>query len=282
MMSFRLKIVYNEIVPQKGKSVKREVDRKMYLEKIKIAGLCSMENTVEPILYITDDAATAKRLRDAGEAVLVHLHPGNSNQDFSQFLFAVEQPEDLDAEYVEKVYRRLKGLPWDILETDRCLVRETITEDVEDFYRIYSVPSITEHMDDLYPEVEQEKQYVRDYIEKVYTFFEFGVWTVVEKATGTVIGRAGLSYREGFEEPELGFVIGVPWQRRGYAREVCEAILQYGNEVLGFEAIQALVEPQNEASLSLCGKLGMKPVESVSIKGKEYTRLIYQMQTVKA
>lgn len=275
----------------------------MYLEQIKIAGLCSNRNAAisagtntdlisaaesatstevtEPILYITDDSATAERLQNAGEAVLVHLHPGNSNQDFSQFLFAVEQPEELDAEYVEKVYRRLKGLPWDILETERCLIRETTVDDVDAFYEIYSNPAITEHMEDLYPEVEQEKQYVRDYIEKVYTFFEFGVWTVVEKETGAVIGRAGISYREGFDEPELGFVIGVPWQRKGYAREVCEAILQYGTEVLCFEVIQALVEPQNEASLSLCDKLGMKPVESVSIKDKEYTRLIFEAHSAR-
>lgn len=271
----------------------------MYLEQIKITGLCFKENAglnavtnadlvlemektslaeaAEPILYITDDSVTAMRLRDAGEAVLVHLHPGNTEQDFSQFLFAVEQPEELDAEYVEKVYRRLKGLPWNILETERCLIRETIVEDVEAFYKIYSEPAITEHMEDLYPDVEQEKQYVRDYIEKVYTFFEFGVWTVVEKSTGAVIGRAGLSYREGFDEPELGFVIGVPWQRMGYAYEVCAAILQYGGEKLGFEVIQAFVEPQNEASLNLCGKLGMQPVGNVIIKDREYVRLVYKL-----
>ena len=71
-------------------------------------------------------------------------------------------------------------------------------EDVEDFYRIYADPSITRFMEGLYPDVEQEKEYVREYIEKVYTFFEFGVWTVVEKESGSVIGRAGFSYREGF------------------------------------------------------------------------------------
>ena len=161
------------------------------------------------VLYVTDDAQTARGLKKRGRAVLVYLHPGNEDQDFSEFLFAVEDPEDLEAEYVERVFRRLKGMPWNILGTARCLIRETVPGDVDAFYQIYSHPAITEYMEGLYPDVEEERQYVRDYIEKVYTFFGFGVWTVVERECGAVIGRAGFSYREGFDEPELGFIIGV-------------------------------------------------------------------------
>lgn len=228
----------------------------------------------EVILYVTDDIQTARELRNCGAAVLIYLHEGNREQDFSEFMYAVEDPEGLDPEYVDKVYRRLKGLPWDILETERCLIRETTPEDVEEFYQIYSDPAITRYMEDLYPEIEQEKQYIREYIEKVYSFFEFGVWTVVERESGSVIGRAGFAYREGYEDPELGFIIGVPWQRRGYAQEVCRAVLKYGWEVLGFEQVQALVEPGNEASLRLCGKLGFAEKERVTEKGKEYVRLV--------
>ena len=129
-------------------------------------------------------------------------------------------------------------------------------------------------MEDLYPEIEQEKQYIKEYIEKVYSFFEFGVWTVLEKESGSVIGRAGFAFREGYEEPELGFIIGVPWQCRGYAEEVCRAVMEYGWEVLGFEHVQALVEPGNKASLKLCGKLGFAEKERVTEKGKEYVRLV--------
>lgn len=228
----------------------------------------------EATLYVTDDRETAQRLRRKGEAVLVFLHPGNAGQDFSEFLFAAEDPEDLEDEYIERVYRRLKGLPWNILTTRRCLVRETTPKDVDAFYRIYSHPSITEHMEGLYPEIEQEKQYVREYIKKVYTFFGFGVWTVVERESGEVIGRAGVSYREGFEDPELGFIIGVPWQRRGYALEVCQAILDYARTALEFRRIQALVETGNQASLNLCAKLGFRQASTITLAGKEYHRLV--------
>lgn len=228
----------------------------------------------DAFLYVTDDSGVAEELRRAGEAVLIYLHPGNRGQDFSDFLFAAEDPEDLEPEYVERVYRRLRGLPWHILETRRCLVRETTPEDVEAFYRIYSDPAVTEHMEGLYPDVEQERQYVREYIEKIYTFYGFGVWTVVEKDSGAVIGRAGLSFREGFEDPELGFIIGAPWQRKGYAREVCGAILSYAWDVLEFERVQALVETGNIPSLGLCGELGFALDGTVTVSRKEHYRLV--------
>ena len=223
---------------------------------------------------VTDCEKKARELRDAGEPVAVYLHHGNEDQDLSDFLYAVEDPEDLDPDYMVKVCRRLLGLPWEILKTERCLIRETTVDDVEDFYEIYRDPSITEHMEDLYPEKEQEKEYIREYIEKVYTFWEFGVWTVVERVSGAVIGRAGLSYREGFEEPELGFIIGVPWQRKGYAEEVCRAILAYGKDVLGFETVQALVEPGNNASFRLCNKLGFCDTGVIKADNKDYHRLL--------
>ena len=241
----------------------------IYLKEIRIK-----TGGQEGILYVTDDADTADMLRRDGKAVLIYLHQGNAGQDFSRFLFAVEDPEELETEYTERVYRRLKGLPWQIMETPRCLIRETTTADVEDFYRIYSHPSITKYMEDLYPEVEREKQYVREYIEKVYTFYGFGVWTVVEKESGSVIGRAGFSYREGYEDPELGFIIGVPWQRKGYAREVCCALLSYGAAALEFTKVQALVEIENAPSLKLCGQLGFYRASQVCMNGKEYALLL--------
>lgn len=223
---------------------------------------------------VTDCEGKARILRAAGEPVAVYLHQGNEDQNLSDFLYAVEDPEDLDPDYMEKVCRRLLGLPWEILKTERCLIRETTVGDVEDFYEIYKDPGITEHMEDLYPEKEQEREYIREYIERVYTFWEFGVWTVVERESGAVIGRAGFSYREGFEEPELGFIIGVPWQRQGYAEEVCRGILAYGKDVLGFDTVQALVEPGNNSSISLCEKLGFYDTGVIRADHKDYHRFL--------
>lgn len=233
----------------------------------------------EGVLYITDSSVIAKRLVDEGCAVLIRLHEGNREEDFSFCRYAYEAEEDSDPEpdrdYLERIYRRCKGLPWDILETERCLVRETTVEDVEEFYRIYSEPSIVKYMEPLYEDPEEEKAYARDYIEQVYAFYNFGMWTVTEKRSGEVIGRAGIFYREGCELPELGFVIAADRQGQGLATEVCSAILRYGYEELCFDKILAFVQPGNTASHRVCDKLGMRKMENVVLKDQEYVAYVW-------
>lgn len=190
--------------------------------------------------------------------------------DFSGIPYAVTDIDDLDERYLERIWRRYRGLPWDICGTERCLVRETVPEDVDSFYRIYSDESITAYMEGLFEDKEKEKQYIRDYIEKVYGFYGFGMWTVCLKETGKVIGRAGLSMREGFEEPELGYVIGKKWQRQGIAAEVCREILAYGRDELGFERVRALMHPGNTASKRLCCKLGFLYGKEIVLDSEVY------------
>ena len=142
------------------------------------------------------------------------------------------------------------------------------------FYRIYEEPSITAFMENLFADREEEIRYTADYRKNMYEFYGYGIWSVILKETGEVIGRAGLDMRRGFEEPELGFVIGVLWQRRGIAEEVCRAILRYGEEEWGFTRVQALTEQENRASLALLKKLGFVFAGVYEEMGKEYLRYI--------
>ena len=97
---------------------------------------------------------------------------------------------------------------------------------------------------------------IRDEIRYQYGFYEFGIWIVELAESHTVIGRAGLQLRDGYEEPELGFVIAPAYRGHGYAREACEAVLQVAREELFFETIRAVVHRDDEKSLRLCKKLG--------------------------
>ncbi len=207
-------------------------------------------------LYVTDRAEVYAALRKQGCYVLPCLNENNRGESFPGAFYAVENPEEMDRKSYDLAYRRLAGLPWEILATERLIVRETTVEDVDSFYRIYAEPSITEYMENLLADRDEEIAYTKDYIEKVYAFYGYGMWTVLEKESGEVVGRAGITWREGYQLPELGFVFGVPWQGRGYAWEVCRAILVYAREELLMKRVQTLVRPGNERSLRLCEKLG--------------------------
>lgn len=226
-------------------------------------------------LYITDSDSVYHTLRQQGKYALPYRHEVNSDMSFAGALYVIEQIEEIDYETVDMAYRRLAGLPWEILTTKRCIIRETIVEDVDSFYRIYAEPEITKYMEDLYADRDEEIAYIKDYQEKVYGFYGYGMWTVL-KRDGTVIGRAGISWREGFDFPELGFMIGVPWQQQGYAYEVCRAILTYARSELGMTKIHALVMQGNNKSESLCRKLGFQYMGQTAADGRIYNQMIYK------
>lgn len=227
----------------------------------------------EGILYLTDKADLATIMAIKGIPVLGCLTSRNHNAFFGGVRYLVAVEKELEPDYLERVYRRYHNLPWEILNTKRCLIRETMETDIDAFYEIYANPSITRYMDNLFPEREDERLYITNYRKNIYEFYEYGIWTVLSRETGQVIGRAGLTMREGFTEPEIGFVIGAPWQRKGYAYEVCMAILSYGLAELGFHMVQAFTQPSNTASLGLLHKLGFQSVGFYSIDGITHIRL---------
>lgn len=264
------------------KIILEEELNKEELQKLEILFKETPRDILDDFLILTDSpelAQICRRLHMAVAAVLTGDRKSTiagdvgacSAGDFPGIPYAVTDTDDLDERYLERIWRRYRGLPWEICETERCLVRETVPEDVDSFYRIYRDKSITAYMENLYKNREEEKQYIRDYIEKVYGFYGFGMWTVCLKETGEVIGRAGLSMREGFEEPELGYVVGKKWQRRGIASEVCRAILAYGRNELGFDRVRVLMHPENTASKNLCRKLGFRYETEIVLGGEIYS-----------
>ncbi|MBQ8280262.1 MAG: GNAT family N-acetyltransferase [Roseburia sp.] len=180
----------------------------------------------------------------------------NVSEPLPQVDMVVEGFEEVHYDFLEKVYQRHHGLPWTILETERLIVRELALSDMDALFELYSYEGMTDYMEGLYP-YEEEYRYQKAYIENMYRFFGYGMWLVFEKETKKLVGRAGVEHREELEgELELGYAIGVPWQGKGYATEVCVGILQYVHEELGFEEICSLVRPENAASIRLLKKLG--------------------------
>lgn len=223
-------------------------------------------------LYITDCKTTASELMAKNLPLLGFSH--GEGDAMSGMEYVMEQPEEIELLYLERVYRRFRDIPWDILETERCIIRESTVEDVEVFFTIYEDEDIVKYTDALYPDVEQEKAYMRQYIDKIYRYFEFGIWTVLLKESGEVIGRAGFAVRDGYELPDFGFVIGKSWQQKGIAYEICKALLELGKTYYEFEQVQALVMPENIPSCRLCHKLGFAENGMVTEKGKEYLYLL--------
>lgn len=206
---------------------------------------------------------------------LLYLHDGNKAASFKKAPYAVTSLKGVDYDYMDKIYKRLFGIPWTILTTERCVIREMAEDDLDELYDVYKDPSITRYTEGLYQDREKEREYIKKYISQVYELCGFGIWAVVDKVTGKLIGRAGLSWREGFETPELGYIISVDYQRKGIATEVCGAILKFAKIELQFSLIRVLLDKENIASFKLCSKLGFKKAGDILIEGKEMCQYVY-------
>lgn len=207
-------------------------------------------------IKITDNPDMARDYSINGIPYIVLLTDKNKGESFPNGAYCVENIEDVDEDYKKMVYCRTKGVSMDILETERLLVREINTDDVPVLYELYADESITEYMEPLFDKMEDEISYTRDYIKNIYGFYGFGMWILVLKETNQVIGRAGLEYREGYEGLELGFMLGIKYQHKGYAYEACKAIIDYAENYLEQKSFRAVVHKENIASAKLCRKLG--------------------------
>ena len=234
------------------------------------------ETFINETLYITDHDEICKQLLKEKANVLVWLHEDNKEKDLGQVPYAIENIQEIDLAYAEKIYQRFQKLPWKIAETKRCRIREMTEEDLDAIYEVYAAPSITKYMEGLYEDREKELEYTRSYIQNAYTFWGYGTWVIERKSDNKIIGRVGFNLRDGYEEPELGFVIMEKEQQKGYALECCEAVLKVGKEEYEFEQIQALVKEGNEASVNLCCKLGFEYWGKAEEGEEEYLRFLYR------
>ena len=214
-------------------------------------------------LLITDEMSIARKAKAEGKyVVLSYPVLDMTEQDsLSDYPYAIEIPQDGVFDegcilYLEHILCRFQGKPCHILDTERCRVREITLGDVDRLYEIYEDPQITEYMEDLYEKREDEIEYTKEYIRCHYGFYDFGMWIVEEKESGKIIGRAGFDMRQGFDDPELGFMICREYQNKGYATEVCRELLSYGKQQLGFEKVGAFTALENIASVRLLMKLG--------------------------
>lgn len=199
---------------------------------------------------------------------LLFLHEGNKNAPMQQIPYAVMDFEGIDYAYLCDIYKRFFHIPWTILETERCVLREMTPEDLDALYEVYADPEISRYTEALYEDREQELAYMKDYIEHVYRFCGLGIWVIVEKQLNRLIGRAGLAFRDGYDTPEIGFIIGKEYQRKGYAYEVCRAILKYCKS-LDMKTIRVIYQKENRASEELCKKLGFVITGAFSEDGKD-------------
>jgi RimJ/RimL family protein N-acetyltransferase len=84
----------------------------------------------------------------------------------------------------------------------------------------------------------------------------YGQFAVVETASDTLVGWAGLWHPIQFEEPELAWSLFSNAQGKGFATEAATCAMRWAADDLGLAPLYSLVHPDNTPSRKLAERLG--------------------------
>lgn len=148
-----------------------------------------------------------------------------------------------------------------ILETERLILREMDQNDFNSLYAVLADSDIMEH----YPYTFDEGR-VRNWITRNmerYSKDGFGLWAVVLKETGEMIGDCGITMQNihGKLLPEIGYHIRADQQCKGYASEAVAACIRFAFENYDFPAVYSYMKHTNIPSQRTAMKNGMVFIE---------------------
>ena len=141
------------------------------------------------------------------------------------------------------------------LETERLLLPPLDHRHTEALAAIYADPEVARYIGgDRLDAAGTATQVAR--FEEVWREHGYGQSALVDRATGTLIGRAGLHPWPAWDEVELGYVLARHAQGRGYATEAARAWIDAAFGALGLERLIAVIHPDNRPSRALAERLG--------------------------
>ena len=215
-------------------------------------------------LYIADSERLLRQLQDLGAASCGYSHSGNGGQAPKRADYILMEPQWVDRDSLVKIWQRQRRLPWTILETARCVVREFVPEDLEAIRALYDEEA-ERFLEAPSEDTEKERKILEAYIDRVYRLCGYGHWAVISRQTGELIGRIGFSFPNSSApgpapDATFGYLVRKDMRGKGIAREVCAALIEYGFSQRGFELIGADTAPSNNASDKILRSFGFREV----------------------
>lgn len=145
-----------------------------------------------------------------------------------------------------------------VLETERLLLRIMTSEDFDALCVILRDPEVMYAYEHAFDEEEVRTWLSRQ--QERYRNDGFGLWAVVQKETGTMIGQCGITMQEANEKQvmEVGYLFAKAFWHRGYAAEAAIACRDYAFETLNAEEVYSIIREGNHASERVAEKNEMK------------------------
>lgn len=164
-----------------------------------------------------------------------------------------------------------------VVETERLRIRRFYKADLIPLWEMMKKPEVMYAWESGF-----KKSEVRKWLNRQYTRYQkdgYGYFAVILKETGRLIGQAGLMKSDINGEPvvEIGYIFDDTVWGNGYALEAARACVDLAFHRVGLNRLYATIRPENEASVKLAEKLGMRKTGELvkTYQGKEMPHAIY-------
>lgn len=145
-----------------------------------------------------------------------------------------------------------------ILKTPRLDLRELTKDDFESLCVMLYDPEVMYAYAHAFDEFE-----AHDWLDRQldrYEYYGFGLWAVILRDTGELIGQCGLTMQNcnGDEVLEVGYLFSKAYWHNGYATEAAQACRDYAFDVLGANEVYSIIRDNNYASQNVAKRNGMR------------------------
>lgn len=144
-----------------------------------------------------------------------------------------------------------------ILETQRLILREMTQKDLPALRRILQDDETMVAYNGAFDEAETQAWLDRQLTR--YAQYGFGLWAVVLKQTGDMIGQCGLTMQpwRSDEVLEVGYLFNRAFWHHGYATEAARGCMEYAFNRLGAKEICSIIRETNQPSRRVAERNGM-------------------------
>jgi RimJ/RimL family protein N-acetyltransferase len=159
------------------------------------------------------------------------------------------------------------------LSTQRLTLRGFTAADLDALAPIYADPEVNRYIGDGTPADRAATWRALAGMLGHWQLRGYGMWALIERATGRLIGRAGLYNPEGWPGLEAGWLLARDCWGRGFATEAGHAVLAYAFTQVGADHLISLIRPGNTASIRVAERLGERLERESDLMG--HRTLVY-------
>jgi len=146
-----------------------------------------------------------------------------------------------------------------VIETERLLLRRLVPGDAAFMLGLLNDPDWIRFIGDRgVRSIDAAREYLISGPIAMYGLEGFGLYRVEQKIDAQPVGVCGLIKRPELADADLGFAFMPQSRGRGYGVEAARATLDHGLGPLGMRRIVAITSPDNDDSMRLLERIGMR------------------------